>query len=109
LKVCWNDEKGLCVQCVPKLDQEIAAMQLQAQMGQLQEKIQQQDWTRNINYTDVATGLCPSCHRKSGGGKFCKFCGNPLAANEAMAKFCQNCGTKLGDANFCPECGAPTV
>jgi hypothetical protein len=40
LKVCWNDEKGLCVQCVPKLDQEIAAMQLQAQMGQLQEKIQ---------------------------------------------------------------------
>jgi hypothetical protein len=109
LKVCWNEEKGLCVQCVPKLDQEIAAIQSQAQIGQLQQKIQQEDWTQNVNYRDEVVAICPSCHKETGGGKFCKFCGQPLAAAESSARFCQNCGTKLGDANFCPECGAGAV
>ncbi len=108
--VCWNEEKGLCVQCAPKLDQEITAMQSEAQIGQLQTKIQQVDWTENVNYTDEATAMCPECKKESGGGKFCKVCGHPLAAAPpSMARFCGNCGTKLGDANFCPECGSPGV
>ncbi len=105
--VCWNSEKGLCVQCAPKIDQEITAMQSTAQVEQLQAKVQQKDWTEDINYSDVSTAMCPQCNRETGGGKFCKFCGHPLlAAPSAFSTFCSNCGTKLGDANFCPECGA---
>ena len=83
-------------------------MQAAAQVSQLNEKIQQQDWTRDINYRDQATGLCPSCGNESGGGKFCQHCGGALAAAPAPGKkFCGNCGTPLGAAKFCGECGTP--
>src|ERR1700689_286417 len=26
-QICWNDQRGLCTTCAPKLDQEIAGMQ----------------------------------------------------------------------------------
>ena len=39
-QVCWNTERGLCVTCAPKLDQEIAGMQAAAQVNQLNQKIQ---------------------------------------------------------------------
>ena len=55
-------------------------MQASAQVSQLNEKIQAQDWTKDINYRDQGTGLCPSCGQESGGGKFCQSCGHPLAA-----------------------------
>jgi hypothetical protein len=90
-QVCWNAERGLCVTCAPKLNQ----------------KIQSQDWTREINYRDQGTGLCPSCGQESGGGKFCQGCGHTLAAAETTKKFCVNCGTALTGAKFCGECGTP--
>ena len=46
-QVCWNRERGMCVGCAPKLDQEIAGMQAAAQVQQLNQKIQAQDWTRH--------------------------------------------------------------
>jgi hypothetical protein len=107
-QVCWNAGRGLCVSCAPKLDQEIAGMQAGAQVRQLNEKIQQQDWTGGINYRDEGTAACPSCHGESGGGKFCQHCGAALAAAPAAEKFCTNCGTALGDSKFCGECGTPT-
>src|SRR5580658_3435705 len=100
-KICWNNERGLCVSCAPKLDQEIAGMQAAAQVSQLNEKIQQQDLTKDINYRDTGTGLCPSCGQESGGGKFCQGCGHPLAAAETAKKFCGNCGAQLSGAKFC--------
>jgi hypothetical protein len=109
-QVCWNAERGLCCTCAPKLDQEIAGMQAAAQVSQLNQKIQSQDWTQGINVHDQATGLCPSCGQESGGGKFCQACGHPLAAAPAEAvaqKFCGNCGTALNGAKFCGECGTP--
>jgi hypothetical protein len=106
-QVCWNTERGLCVGCAPKLDQAMAQMQAQAQVQQLNTKIQAQDWTGNINYRDQATGLCPSCGQESGGGKFCQGCGHPLAAAQAAKKFCGNCGSALDGAKFCGECGTP--
>jgi len=105
-QVCWNNERGLCVQCAPKLDQEIAGMQASAQIQQLNEKIQQQDWTGNVNYRDQGTAMCPSCGQTSGGGKFCQNCGATLAAAE-QKKFCGNCGATLTGAKFCGECGTP--
>jgi hypothetical protein len=107
-QVCWNNERGLCTQCAPKLDQEIAGMQASAQINQLNEKIQQQDWTKDINYREQGTGLCGSCGQESGGGKFCQHCGNALAAAPAQTrKFCTNCGTTLTGSRFCGECGTP--
>ena len=64
--VCWNNDRGLCVECAPKLGEEMAFMQAQAQRSQLEEKIQAQDLTQGVNYTDQATGLCPSCHQELG-------------------------------------------
>jgi rubrerythrin len=106
-QICWNDERGMCVTCAPKLDQEIAGMQAAAQVRQLNTKIQQQDWTGDINYRDTATAMCPSCAGESGGGKFCQHCGATLAAAEAE-RHCGNCGTALGAARFCGECGTPS-
>jgi methionyl-tRNA synthetase len=82
-------------------------MQAGAQIQQLNEKIQQQDWTKDINYRDQGTGICPSCQGESGGGKFCQHCGTALAAAPAAARFCTNCGSTLGAAKFCGECGTP--
>jgi hypothetical protein len=106
-QVCWNAERGLCVTCAPNLGQEIAGLQAAAQVQQLNQKIQQQDWTGDINYRDQGTGMCSSCHSDSGGGKFCQHCGTALAAAPAAAarKFCANCGTDLAGAKFCGECG----
>lgn len=109
--VCWNPERGLCTTCAPKLDQEIAGMQAAAQVDQLNQKIQQVDWTKDVNYRDQGTALCPSCGGETGGGKFCQSCGTPLAAAPASTrKFCANCGTGLAPAGlFCPECGTSTA
>lgn len=108
-QVCWNEERGLCVSCAPKLDQEIAGMQASAQIQQLNEKIQAQDWTAGVNVRDQGTGMCSSCGLESGGGKFCQHCGKPLAAAPAATKkFCTNCGTELVPGKkFCGECGTP--
>ena len=108
-QVCWNAQRGLCATCAPRLDQEIAGMQAAAQVNQLNQKIQSQDWIRDINYRDQATGLCPSCGQESGGGKFCQGCGHALAAAQAAQKFCGSCGTPLSGARFCGECGTPAL
>jgi predicted amidophosphoribosyltransferase len=80
-------------------------MQAAAQINQLNQKIQSQDWTQDINYRDQGTGMCPSCGQDSGGGKFCQSCGTALASAQSARKFCPNCGTALNGAKFCGECG----
>jgi hypothetical protein len=109
-QVCWNNQRGLCASCAPRLDQEIAGMQAAAQVNQLNEKIQQVDWTKNQNYRDETVGRCPSCAGETGGGKFCQSCGTALAAAPGSTrKFCSNCGTSMApDAMFCSECGTST-
>lgn len=109
-EVCWNVERGLCTGCAPKMAEELAYMQSQAQRDQIEQKLAQQDMKRGINYTDEAVGQCPSCHQESGGGKFCQHCGTPLAAAPAATKrFCKNCGTELAAEKFCGECGTPAA
>jgi hypothetical protein len=110
-QICWNGERGVCTSCAPRLDQEIAGMQAQAQVEQLHQKIQQVDWTQGVNYRDQAVGVCPSCQQETGGGKFCQNCGTSLlAAPTPTRKFCGNCGTAVKPgAMFCSECGTSTV
>ena len=61
-QICWNNERGLCVTCAPKLDQAMAQMQAQAQVSQLNTKIQSQDWTKDLT---TATRR-PACARRAG-------------------------------------------
>jgi hypothetical protein len=109
--VCWNTQRGLCVKCAPKLDQEIAGMQASAQLEQLRTKIEATDYTTGVNVVDEGTGLCPQCGGETGGGKFCQSCGFALAAApKSTKKFCTNCGTELkAEAKFCAECGTPAA
>jgi hypothetical protein len=105
--VCWNAERGMCTTCAPRLDQEIAGMQAAAQVNQLNHKIQQVDWTKEVNYRDPGVARCPACQGETGGGKFCQHCGASLVAGSGAAgRCCGNCGTALTHtAVFCPECG----
>jgi membrane protease subunit (stomatin/prohibitin family) len=102
LTMCWNPKRGLCYDCAPSVETELAAAQAQATVEQIQEKVRQQDLTRDIDLTSEAAALCPSCGARTQGAKFCPECGKPLRPKNE----CSRCGTKYeAGAKFCPECG----
>lgn len=109
-EVCWNGKAGMCEDCAPDLDEEIAASRAQAMAeaakAQLQAKAQGTDYASDI---DVSKGgkapaalACPACGAHTAGGKFCGECGAPLA----VKLVCKGCGREVeGKPKFCPECG----
>jgi membrane protease subunit (stomatin/prohibitin family) len=102
LAMCWNQKRGLCYDCAPSVETELAAAQAQATVEQLQEKVRKQDLTRDIDITSEAAALCPSCGARTQGAKFCPECGKPLRPKNE----CPRCGTKYeAGTKFCPECG----
>jgi hypothetical protein len=102
--VCWNHKAGLCENCAPDLDEEIAAAQAQAARDQAVEKAQQVDFLAQRNLAQVTAAVCPKCGAKTQGGKFCPECGAPVAAKRK----CAHCGAEAdGSPKFCPECGKP--
>jgi hypothetical protein len=102
VSACWNQARGLCYDCAPSVETELAAAQAQATVAQIQEKVRQQDLTRNIDVTSEAAALCPHCGARTQGAKFCPECGKPLRPKNE----CPRCGTKFeAGAKFCPECG----
>ena len=110
-QVCWNSERGLCTTCAPKLDQEIAGMQAAAQINQLNDKIQQVDWTRDINYRDQGTGKCPSLRA---GDRWRQVLPALRYSARGGARGDQEVLRQLrhpADAGkaFCAECGTPAV
>ena len=102
-EICWNEEYGLCVNDAPKLEQEIAGAQAQAQLGQVKQKVQEVDWTKDVNVERRQVAICPHCGAEAEhSGKFCPECGKPLSMPVACAK----CGTESPrGTKFCPECG----
>jgi hypothetical protein len=111
VEICWNTDRGLCTGCSPKLDQEIAGMQAQAQVDQLRTTIQQTDWTAGVEHQHEVTARCPSCQADSGGGRYCQHCGTGLAAAPPPATmFCAQCGTKMApNALYCGGCGSAST
>jgi len=102
--VCWNHKAGLCENCAPDLDEEIAAAQAQAAKDQAVAKAQQVDFLAQRDLAQVASAVCPKCGAKTQGGKFCPDCGAPIGAK----KKCPHCGAEAdGSPKFCPECGKP--
>lgn len=99
---CWNATVSLCEMCAPDTTEEIAAMQQEARLDQLRERISETDYAGEINVKDEAVVVCPHCGAKAAGGKFCNECGKPL---KAVAE-CPKCGSEnAAGAKFCSECG----
>jgi hypothetical protein len=46
--------------------------------------------------------VCNHCERDGGEGRYCEYCGKPLARGAA----CPKCGHEMeSKTRFCPECG----
>jgi predicted amidophosphoribosyltransferase len=93
----------MCVNDAPKVEQEIAQMQAQAQLGQLKEKVDKVDFTEGLNVERKQVALCPNCGAEAEpSAKFCGSCGQALT----MPVACGKCGTESPrGTKFCPECG----
>ncbi len=51
---CWNPERGLCEQCAPDLQEELAAMQQEARLEQLRERVRETDLTSDVDVRSPA-------------------------------------------------------
>jgi hypothetical protein len=101
-EVCFNKERGLCVDCAPMVQREISALQAQITIDQAGQKLREQDLTEGLNLNAPAVVICPSCGTENEGGKFCSECGGSLLPKSE----CPKCGTKFKPGSkFCPECG----
>lgn len=92
--VCWNTERNQCVNCSPRMDQEIAAIESEATVYQLRDKA--------MNGVDMTAGV----ELKSAVGPTQCSCGTKLAVG---AKFCPECGANLRAKPQCPQCGVETT
>src|SRR5215510_12353102 len=100
---CWNPQRGLCTECAPDLQAELASAQVAATVEQINQKVRNLDLTKDIDLAGTAAGSCPQCGAKVS-GKFCPECGATLVAKDA----CGSCGASVdAGAKFCSECGTP--
>ena len=102
---CWNAQRGLCEDCAPNLEEELAAAQATAAREQVWEKARAADLTAGVDVAaNAGVASCPSCGKAPGGGKFCQECGQAM---RPATKHCGGCGAKLSaGTKFCTECGA---
>jgi len=98
-ETCWNEARGLCVSCAPKLAAEMEAERQAVEIQQMRQKIQSE--TVFSGDTATRTTVCTNCGKPVGSEKFCSNCGTPVG----LAK-CTNCGNDLPPgARFCGNCG----
>lgn len=99
-ETCWNEQRGLCVSCAPKLQSEMEATRAQVEIQQMQQAISAQ--TVFSGDTTAKATVCPSCGKPVGSEKFCSNCGTALTNPK-----CTQCGADLAaGARFCGNCGA---
>jgi rubrerythrin len=103
--VCWNSERNQCVNCSPKMDQEIAAIESEGTIQQLRQKAMSEvDLTGGVQLQSTAAAkTCPQCSASvAAGHKFCAECG----ANVNAPRQCPSCGVEAKPGvKFCGECG----
>ncbi|MEI6530578.1 MAG: zinc ribbon domain-containing protein [bacterium] len=95
----WNEQEGLCVECAPRENIEVATARSQKMVKDIQQKA---DQTRVFDGAiESKVTICPSCGKPSGAGKFCNNCGAPVEMGQ-----CSQCGAKNPPGvKFCGECG----
>lgn len=95
----WNEQEGLCVECAPRMNVEVAAIRAEKMVEDIRKKAEDTvvfKWEIESKQT-----VCPECGKPAGEGKFCNNCGTDL-----QFKKCSKCGTKNAAATrFCGECG----
>ncbi len=102
-ETCWNEARGLCVSCAPKLAAEMEAERAQVELTQMRQAMQQE--TVFSGDTSARQTVCTSCGKPVGSEKFCSNCGTPTGQNK-----CAQCGAELpAGARFCGNCGARTA
>jgi hypothetical protein len=100
---CWNEEEGACIDCVPRLDAELATIRREAKLQRAREVAYERASVSDADLKDRVVG-CPSCGKPAGRGKFCAECGEPLA----LTVSCRSCEAEIPrTSKFCPECGEP--
>ena len=101
-QTCWNEARGLCVSCAPKLASEMEAARAQVEIQQMQQAMQ----TQQVFSGDLGAKatVCTNCGKPVGSERFCANCGTPTS----QAK-CSGCGNDLAaGTRFCGNCGRPT-
>jgi hypothetical protein len=102
-ETCWNEARGLCVSCAPKLAAEMEAERASVELAQMREAMQQE--TVFSGDTAARATVCATCGKPVGSEKFCSNCGTPTGQNK-----CAACGAELPvGARFCGNCGAKTA
>jgi hypothetical protein len=101
-EICFNSRRGLCIDCAPDVENEMAAAQAQATKDQIWQKASSTDYTGKLNMEQEVVAYCPECGAKAQGGKFCPGCGAKMRAKTE----CARCGTDVeAGTKFWPECG----
>jgi len=102
-ETCWNEQRGLCVNCAPKLAAEMEAERTAVELQQMRQKMATE--TVFTGDTSARTTVCTNCGKPVGSEKFCGNCGTPVG----LAK-CTNCGNDLAPGTrFCGNCGTKTA
>jgi hypothetical protein len=101
-EVCLNARRGLCMECAPDVENEMASAQATATKDQIWQKASEADLTSHLDIKKEVVAYCPDCGAKTQGSKFCPECGKKLHAKTA----CGKCGHEAeAGTKFCPECG----
>jgi hypothetical protein len=98
----WNEQEGLCIDCAPRVNVEVAAARAKKMADDIRDKASTtQVFSGNIESKQT---LCPACGKPAGEGKFCNNCGTTLgllkcskcgANSQVGTRFCGGCGTRF--------------
>ena len=104
-KRCWNEARGLCLECAPSASVAAAQAQATAIADQARQTVTERQYDVSEYTTgNTLSGGCPTCGAElKPKAKFCAECGTPVKSK----KFCGQCGVEIKNpTKFCPECGA---
>ncbi len=102
-ETCWNEARGLCIGCAPKLATEMEAERAQVEIDQMRQAMATQ--TVFSGDTSARTTVCTNCGKPVGSERFCSNCRTPTGQAKCSGcgadlapgtRFCGNCGTKVG-------------
>lgn len=101
---CVDKSSGMCFNCAPDVNVEIAAARAQGEVQGATESALEEGIKRGKKH-DVKHDhqlVCPKCSAETHGAKFCPECGNKMGVKGQ----CGGCKAAIKpDAKFCPECG----